>query len=63
MTTSVKVDAHAGWPVLVVLEYGEPGQAKSVTTERVEPKTERTFYVHSGLKIIGISEQPLPQEG
>ena len=56
MTTAVKIDAHAGWPVLVVLKYGEPYAAKSIVTERVEPKTERTFYIHSGLQIIGIEE-------
>lgn len=61
MTTSVKIDAHAGWPVLVTLKYGEPSQTKSVTTERVEPNTERTFYIHSGLQIIGVEECPLPQ--
>lgn len=62
MTTRVTVDAHAGWPVLVVLKYGEPGQAKTVTTERVEPNQVRDFYVHSGLQIIGIEECPLPKK-
>ena len=60
MTTSVKVDAHAGWPVLVIIKTGEPLQGKSVTTERVEPNTERTFYIHSGMQIIGIEECPRP---
>jgi len=60
MTTSVKIDAHAGWPVMVTLKYGEQGAAKSVTTEVVAPKTERTFYIHSGLQIIGVEELPLP---
>lgn len=59
MTTAVKVDAHAGWPVLVTLKHGEPLAAKSVTTERVEPNTERTFYIHSGLQVIGVEEMPL----
>lgn len=58
MTTRITVDAHAGWPVLVILKYGEPNQAKSIQTERVEPNTERTFYVHSGLQIIGVEECP-----
>lgn len=62
MTTSVKVDAHAGWPVLVTLKYGEPTASKSVSTERVEPNTERTFYIHSGCQIIGIEEMPLPEK-
>lgn len=60
MTTAVTVNAHAGWPVLVTLKHGEPSASKSVSTERVEPKTERTFYIHSGQQIIGIEEQPLP---
>lgn len=60
MTTSVTIDAHAGWPVLVTMEYGEPLQPKSVTSELVEPGTKRVFYIHSGLKIIGVSEQPRP---
>jgi len=59
MTTAVKVDAHAGWPVLVTLKYGEPGRPKSVSTKTVDPHTEETFYIHSGLQIIGIEEQPL----
>lgn len=58
MTTSVKVDAHAGWPVQVVLEYGEPGQPKRVIVETVEPNTERQFYIHSGLRFLSVSEQP-----
>lgn len=61
MTTAVKVYAHAGWPVLVTLKHGEPGYDKTVTTETVKPKTERTFHVHSGCQIIGIEEQPLPK--
>ena len=60
MTTAVKVDAHAGWPVLVTLKYGEPSYEKVVKTETVAPGTEKTFYIHSGLTIIGIEEQPQP---
>ncbi len=59
MTTAVTVNAHAGRPVLVTLKYGEPLAAKSVSTELVEPNTERTFYIHSGLQIIGVEEQPM----
>lgn len=62
MTTAVKVDAHAGWPVLVVVEHGEPGQPKTVTTVEVAPNTEHTFYIHSGLRINSIFEQPMPQK-
>ena len=59
MTTAVTVDAHAGWPVLVTIKNGEPGYPKSVCAETVEPNTERTFYIHSGMQIIGIEEQPV----
>lgn len=58
MTTKVTVDAHAGWPVLVTLKHGGPNAAKSVSTETVEPNTVREFYVHSGLQIVGVEEQP-----
>lgn len=45
MTTTVKVDAHAGWPVEVTLvdQYGDNEPVETV--ERVEPNTERDFYV------------------
>ena len=56
MTTRVTVDAHAGWPVLVVLKYGEAQYAKSYVTERVEPYTQKDFYIHSGLAIVDIIE-------
>ena len=58
MTTQVTVDAHAGWPVLVTLKYGEPGQSKSVQTEVVEPNTKREFAIHSGMSIVDIEELP-----
>lgn len=58
MTTKVTVDAHAGWPVLVTLKWGEPGTAKIVATERIEPNTAREFFIHSGCQIVGIEEQP-----
>lgn len=60
MTTAVTVNAHAGWPVLVTLKHGEPNAAKSVSTERVEPNTERVFYIHSGQQVIGVEEMPRP---
>jgi hypothetical protein len=62
MTTAVKVDAHAGWPVLVVTLVGEPGYPQSAQSHIVEPLTEQTFYIHSGLKIVSVSEQPLPKK-
>ena len=60
MTTKVTVDAHAGWPVLVVTEAGEPGYPKEMGWATVEPSTTRDFYIHSGLRIVSIIEQPLP---
>lgn len=56
MTTRVTVDAHAGWPVLVVLKYGEAQYPKSYVTERVEPFTVRDFYLHSGLSLVDVQE-------
>lgn len=41
MTTKVTVDAHAGWPVDVVIN--DIGLAPSI--ERVEPHTTKDFYV------------------
>lgn len=60
MTTKVTIDAHAGWPVLVTLKRGAPGNVKTVETVTVEPHKEHTVYIHSGLQIIGVEEQPLP---
>lgn len=47
MTTSVTVDAHAGWPVRVTIT-----QDGLQHVERIEPFTKRTFYVHSGYSIF-----------
>ena len=62
MTTSITVNAHGGWPVLVTTKQGEAGQEKSIHTTTVEPNTERTFYIHSGLQIVGVEEQPRPKQ-
>lgn len=56
MTTKVTIDAHAGWPVLVVTKVGEAASAKSYTTHRVEPYTQQDFYIHSGCAIVDITE-------
>jgi len=58
MTTAVTINAHAGWPVLVLLKHGEPAQTKSFSTELVAAYSERTFYVHSGLSIVTVEECP-----
>jgi hypothetical protein len=47
MTTTVKIDAHAGWPVRVTRLY--PSGDQAVAT--VEPNTEGTFYVHSTMDL------------
>ena len=60
MTTKVTIDAHAGWPVLVTIKNGESAYPKSVSTETVEANTVRDFYIHSGMQIVGIEEQPRP---
>lgn len=56
MTTAVTIDAHAGWPVLVVTKVGEPQSTKSYVTQRVEPYTKTTIYLHSGCSIVDIIE-------
>ena len=58
MTTRITVDTHAGWPVLVVQLVGEPNREKTVQTTIVPPQEVRDFYIHSGMKIISIEEQP-----
>lgn len=56
MTTRVTVDAHAGWPVLVVKQHGPVG---AIREEVIVPAYEiREFYIHSGMKIINIEELP-----
>lgn len=60
MTTRVTVDAHAGWPVEVTVEHGEPQQEKTIVVGTVAPFTAQDFYIHSGMRILGIRE--LPQE-
>lgn len=58
MTTKVTVDAHAGWPVIVVELQGEPNSNKCVRTTSVPANEIRDFYIHSGNRIISIEELP-----
>jgi hypothetical protein len=62
MTTKVIVDAHAGWPVRVILKdtYGDRDTVE--TTETVEPGTERTFYATSS-RVIVVEELSKPASG
>lgn len=58
MTTKVTVDAHAGWPILVVQVVGEATYPKSIRQDVVPAGETRDFYIHSGLRIINIEELP-----
>lgn len=58
MTTKVTVDAHAGWPVLVTMKFGEVNSPKRIETAIVEPNTTQDFHIHSEMEIMGIQEQP-----
>lgn len=42
---------------MVVTERGEAPYPKEVIVDTVAPFTERTFHIHSGLRIISIIEQ------
>lgn len=62
MTTAIKVDAHAGWPVRVIT-LASSGPGEWVARETIVPAhTEQTFYVHSGMCIHRI-EEVQPNEG
>ena len=53
MTTTVTVDAHAGWHVLVTTQDGQPDGAPDKCFETiVEPNTEQSFYVFDGRSLL-----------
>lgn len=58
MPTKVTVDAHAGWPVFVVTKRGENLYEQFTESYTVQPNTKQAFYIHSGLQILYIGEQP-----
>lgn len=58
MTTRVTIDAHAGWPILVVQLVGEPMSKKTVREDIVPANEKRDFYIHSGLRIVHVEELP-----
>ncbi len=60
MTTKITVDAHAGWPVLVVSLQGETNYPKTIREDIVPANETRDFYIHSGLRIVHIEELPRP---
>jgi hypothetical protein len=57
MTTSVTIDAHAGWDVEVLCRaFDNNGKTQSVSTHIVPKNTNQNFYVHSNMEIIAIRE-------
>lgn len=63
MTTTVKVNSHAGWPVLVTItQYSNADrlapQAVTVTQKIVPPNTIADFYIHSHQDIAMREIQP-----
>lgn len=61
MTTAVTVDAHAGWPVRVML-INKNGSIASDT--KMQPGTKEIFHVHSGawLKVVEMDHKPHNEE-
>lgn len=54
MTTTIKVDAHAGWPVEVEqihLDGNGNDLEGAVTKVTVPANTEMTFYVHQTMRL------------
>ena len=56
MTTKVTIDAHAGWPVQVITLDGEHNFAKTAHVHIVSPRTQKDFYIHSGMNILSVTE-------
>lgn len=57
MTTRITIDAHAGWDVEVELEQlNAEGEVTSRTKQVVSKYTIRDIYVHSHLRVSGITE-------
>jgi hypothetical protein len=60
MTTSVLIDAHAGWDVEVLCRaFDNDGKTQSVSTHIVPKYTTQSFYVHSNMEIIAVRELKL----
>jgi hypothetical protein len=57
MTTSITIDAHAGWPVKVVEVFsGAQGQEISRTEHVVAPYNRQIFNLYTGRHIAEVSE-------
>ena len=62
MTTKVSVDAHAGWPVSVMLISIAPdGKQTDEREVGVPPHTKHDVYVHDGVQ-LHIRELPMVKE-
>lgn len=58
MTTTIKVITHS-WPVEVTKTEKAAERDSTVTTEIVEPNSEREFYIHA-TRSLGFVELPEP---
>jgi len=56
MTTKVTIDAHAGWPVKVVLSSPKATDVDDTQEEVVPANTTRDFYIHDSQNIVLIEE-------
>ncbi len=61
MTTAITIDAHAGWDVEVTTErLNAHGDWEFNSKVVVKANTKETHYVHSHLRISGITEVRKP---
>lgn len=56
MTTTVTIDAHAGYAILVITLIGEPNTDQQIVETVVNPYEKEDFYIHSGCSIIHVAE-------
>lgn len=55
MTTKVTIDAHAGWPVRVMLINKVGG---NIAHEKVvPPNTKETFHIHDGVWLKAVEQE------
>jgi predicted nucleic-acid-binding protein len=60
MTTTIVVDAHAGWDVEVLVRaFSNDGKTQSVSTHVVPKFTAQSFWISTHMEIIGIRELKL----
>ena len=64
MTTTVTVDAHAGWPVRVTQKHlDDDGNVKRRDEQIVPALSERVFNIHSHMAIECHEVQPSKEAG